>query len=162
MRGFTLRDSPDFDDWQFFRSESLKRELVHALERLVQGHKDQVELQEAIEYARRWIAVDPLDESAHRQLMDLYFRAGQRSAALRQYRECVRILDQELGVAPLEETTELYQTIRENRQTPALAAPRRQTVSSPGGGVESDAPIQSLREFQRSRRLSDYPMVGRS
>lgn len=50
MEGFTLRDSPDFDDWQFFQSENLKRELVQTLERLVQGHKDQSELQQAIEY----------------------------------------------------------------------------------------------------------------
>lgn len=112
--------------------------------------------------ARRWIAADLLDESAHRQLMDLYFRAGQRSASLRQYRECVRILDQELGVAPLEETTELYQTIRENRPSQALAKPQRQTPSSKGRGVPLDTPANSPRAFPRSGRLSDYPLVGRS
>ena len=45
-----------------------------------------------------------------------------RSAALAQYRTCVRVLDYELGVAPLGETTGLYQAIRENR---APAAPSR-------------------------------------
>ena len=162
MKGFTLRDSPDFDDWQFAQSESLKRELVHALERLVHGHRDQVDFQQAIEFARRWTAVDPLDESAHRQLMDLYFQVGQRSAALRQYRACVRILDQELGVAPLEETAQLYQTIRENRLSPARPGPQRQTVPSDGRGVESDAPTHSPREILVSGRRSNYPLVGRS
>jgi DNA-binding SARP family transcriptional activator len=32
-------------------------------------------------------------------LMALYARSGQRAAALRQYEECERVLDEELGVA---------------------------------------------------------------
>ena len=50
--------------------------------------------------------------------MQLYAWAGQRSAALHQYRECVQALDQELGVSPLVETTQLYQAIKENRHLP--------------------------------------------
>src|SRR5947209_14793774 len=50
--------------------------------------------------------------------MQLYSWAGQRSAALHQYRECVQALDQELGVSPLVETTQLYQAIKENRHLP--------------------------------------------
>ena len=38
MAGFTLRDSPEFDDWQFFQAESLRRELADVLELLVCGH----------------------------------------------------------------------------------------------------------------------------
>ena len=55
--------------------------------------------------------------------MLLYAWSGERNAALRQYRECVRILEQELGVPPLEETTSLYQNILENR-LPAQPEPR--------------------------------------
>lgn len=47
------------------------------------------------------MALDPLHEPAHRWLMQLYALSGQRAAALRQYRECVRILEGELGVSPL-------------------------------------------------------------
>ncbi|HSR30466.1 MAG TPA: BTAD domain-containing putative transcriptional regulator, partial [Anaerolineae bacterium] len=74
----------------------------------------------ALSYARRWLALDPFHEPAHRQLMELYAAAGQRSAALRQYTECVRILDEELGLAPAEETTALYGQIRS--MPPAEAA----------------------------------------
>ena len=34
LAGFTLRDSPAFDDWQFLQTENLRRELAGALERL--------------------------------------------------------------------------------------------------------------------------------
>jgi DNA-binding SARP family transcriptional activator len=75
-------------------------------------HTAQGNREAALPYARRWLALDPLHEPAHRQLMQLYAQTGRRSAALRQYEECVRILDEELGLAPAEETTALYEQIR--------------------------------------------------
>jgi len=115
MSGFTLRDSIEFDDWQFMQSESLRRELANALERLVLAYKAAKRFDEAISSAQRWLSLDALHEPAHRQLMQLYSLAGKRSAALRQYQECVRILEKELGVQPLEETNRLYRDIKERR-----------------------------------------------
>lgn len=112
MAGFTLPDSPEFDEWQFFQAESLRRDLASALERLVSGHSAQGELESAIAYARRWVALDPLHEPARRCLMDLYAQAGQRTAALRQYEECQRLLAAELGGLPEQETTALYEAIK--------------------------------------------------
>src|SRR5262249_26530716 len=97
LHGFTLIDSPGFDDWQFFQAESLERSFAQALERLVEGYSAQGEFATAIVYARRWLALDALHEPAHRALMQLYAWSGQRSAALRQYRECVRVLHENLG-----------------------------------------------------------------
>jgi predicted ATPase/DNA-binding SARP family transcriptional activator len=115
LAGFSLRDSPGFDEWQFFQSESLRGGLASALERLTRGYGDQDEYQPAMAYARRWLALDPLREPAHRHLMGLYAQSGQRAAALRQYAECERILKEELGVSPEDETTQLYQAIKESR-----------------------------------------------
>lgn len=112
MAGFTLPDSPEFDDWQFFHTESLRRELAGALERLVHYYSAQAAFEAAIPSARRWLALDPLLEAPHRTLMQLYAWTGQRTAALRQYQTCVQILDEELNVAPAEETTALYERIR--------------------------------------------------
>ncbi|MEW5957114.1 MAG: ABC transporter substrate-binding protein [Chloroflexota bacterium] len=112
LAGFTLRDSSNFDDWQFFQAENLRRELAGALERLVRWHRQQGDLEPALGYARRWLNLDPLHEPAQRWLMELYAFADQRPAALRQYQEYVRILDEELGVAPSAETNALYERIR--------------------------------------------------
>jgi DNA-binding SARP family transcriptional activator len=109
--GFTLRDSPDFDEWQFFEREALRGEFASALERLVRWHSSQREYDRAIAYARRWLALDPLAEAAHRRLMALYGESGQRNAALRQYAECERLLQEELGLPPEEETRALAQTL---------------------------------------------------
>jgi len=113
LAGFTLRDSPAFDDWQFFQAESLRREMADALETLALCHSEAGQFEPAIASARRWLTLDSLHEPAHRMLMQLYALTGQRSLALRQYRECVRALESELGVPPLEETTALYESIKQ-------------------------------------------------
>jgi DNA-binding SARP family transcriptional activator len=125
LAGFALRDADGFEDWQRLQAESLRRELAGVLERLVEVQAAAGRFKDAIADGHRWLALDPLHEPAHRQLMRLYAWSGQRGAALRQYRACVRVLDRELGVAPLEETTELYQTIKQGREErePAAAAP---------------------------------------
>ncbi|MBI4771189.1 MAG: AAA family ATPase, partial [Chloroflexi bacterium] len=113
LAGFTLRDSPGFDDWQFFQAETLRREMAGALETLAHCHREAGQFEAAIASARRWLTLDPMHEPAHRMLMQLYARSGQRALALRQYRECVRVLEADLGVAPLEETTTLYESIKQ-------------------------------------------------
>jgi predicted ATPase/DNA-binding SARP family transcriptional activator len=152
MAGFTLRDSPPFDDWQFFESESLRQELGGALQKLALGLANQAEYVQAIAYARRWLAMDPLREEAHRLLMQLFEWSGQRGAALRQYRECVRVLDQELGVPPLEETTQVYQAILEND----LPKP----VQPMPIALESKLAVENTSSIH-VRQIFSYPLVGR-
>src|SRR5688572_20051068 len=111
MAGFSLRDSPEFEDWQFATAESLRRDLDGALALLVSYGEARGNAQQAIAYASRRLQLDRINESAHVDLMRLHALAGDRSSALKQYRECLRILDEELGVGPLETTIALYERI---------------------------------------------------
>jgi DNA-binding SARP family transcriptional activator len=131
LEGFTLRDSPTFDEFQFFQTEGLRQELASALERLVRGHTAQGNYEPAIQYARRWLALDPLHEPVHRHLMQLYAWSGQRAAALRQYTECAGVLQEELGVEPEQGTTQLYQAIKEKRPPPPPGDRLAAHVTSP-------------------------------
>lgn len=125
LAGFTLRDAPEFDDWQYFEAEGLRQELASALERLVWGHSDQKAYEAAIPYARHWLALDPLHEPVHRELMRLYAQAGQQTAALRQYETYVKLLEDELGIPPEIETTTLYEAIKVKRiLDPFIPAPK--------------------------------------
>lgn len=112
LAGFTLPDCPDFDEWQFFQAESLRQSLAQVLAQLASAYQHRGQFEPAITCARRWLALDPLHEPAQRQLMQLYDRSGQPAAALRQYQECARLLEEELGLPPSEETTTLYEAIK--------------------------------------------------
>jgi predicted ATPase/rubrerythrin len=122
LAGFTLRDSLAFDEWQFFQTEGLRGELASALERLVGWAGAQEDLDAAISHARRWLALDPLHEPAHRRLMELYAQSGQQAAALRQYALLHESLAKELGVPPAAESVALAERIRsgEVQRTGAL------------------------------------------
>ena len=123
LAGFTLDDCPDFDDWQFFQAEGYRLSLLHALDRLVNGHSGRREWQIAIDYARRRLALDPLHEPIQRALIRLYALTGQAAAALHQYQECKDLLYRELGAPPEAETTDLYEAVRTRRFPPAEQAP---------------------------------------
>jgi DNA-binding SARP family transcriptional activator/Tfp pilus assembly protein PilF len=142
MAGFALRDADTFEEWQGTNADALGRELAGALERLVAALLAAGSLERALEAAHRWLLLDPLHEPAHRQLMRLYAWSGQRAAALRQYRDCVRILDEELGVAPLTETTALYRAITEERLEPPPAPPV--TAAPAAAGPPARAPQPPL------------------
>ncbi|MCB0210899.1 MAG: AAA family ATPase [Anaerolineae bacterium] len=130
LSGFTLPDTPDFDEWQFFQTEALRGKLASALERLVWGYSRQGDYDAAIPYGRRWVALDPLHEAAQRHLMQLYSEAGQKAAGLRQYEEYALLLEKELGLSPEEETTTLYEAIKAKRIVePFLKANKQETSS---------------------------------
>lgn len=112
LAGFTLSDCPEFDDWQFFEADALRREYAVLLEKLVGHFKEENAFEEAVHYARKWLSLDPMHEPVHRELMRLFALAGQYAAAVRQYDECIHILDEELGMPPEGETKTLFEAIR--------------------------------------------------
>ena len=161
LEGFALRDSADFDHWQTAEGQSLRRELGTGLERVATEEAEAGRLEPAIEHARRRLELDPLAESGHRLLMLLYAWAGERAAAIEQYRTCVRTLHRELGVAPLAETTELYEQIsagslpRPAARVPAARPAGEGAVSLPfvGRGEELSSLVAAWQSAAPDGRL---------
>lgn len=112
LTGFSLKDALNFNEWAFAESENLRRQLADALTILSDAYCELSQADKAIPHARRLVALDPLNESAHRQLMEVYLQAGQHSAALKQYQTCEQILRKELNLDPQPETRALYRRIR--------------------------------------------------
>jgi len=125
LEGFSVKASPEFDDWVRSVAESTRIRIGEAFNRLGTALAAAGEYPAAINAVSHWIELDALHEPAHRVLMLLHAWAGDRPGAIEAYRNCVTILDQELGVAPLEETTELYEAILDEDLPPAPGAPRR-------------------------------------
>lgn len=123
LAGFSLTHAGEFEAWQTMQGEALQRDLAHALAQLAHATAGSRRVPLAIEYARRWVALDPLHEPAQRTLMALYAQAGERAAALQQYDACVRVLTAELGVEPEVATRELAAQIEAGIAPPGVRLP---------------------------------------
>ncbi|MCB0172395.1 MAG: protein kinase, partial [Anaerolineae bacterium] len=169
LAGFTLNDSPEFDDWQFFQGESLRQEYGSILERLVKGLTAAGDVEAAIPYARRWVALDSLHEPAQQQLIQIYAQSGQQAAALRQYEEFAKLLDEELGIPPEEETATLYEAIKAKRlvgaflkqkiEPPAKKAQSAEPVAQPVKSVVNTDQAASLGAPQLPAQLGRYELL---
>ncbi|HEU4894992.1 MAG TPA: BTAD domain-containing putative transcriptional regulator [Acidimicrobiia bacterium] len=121
---FAIKDAPDFEDWARSVTESYRLKAGSAFQRLAMALAGTGDYGSAIDAAARWIDLDELHEPAYRLLMLLNAWAGDRPGAIQAYRQCVAVLDRELGVPPLEETTELYEAILDEDLPPAPGARR--------------------------------------
>jgi DNA-binding SARP family transcriptional activator/predicted ATPase len=169
LEGFSLGDSPPFEEWTLFTRERLARLMSAALHQLAAACEQRADYERARRWAWRQIELEPWDEIAHQQLMRSLALAGQRSAALAQYEACRRQLAEELGVEPSAETTRLYEQIREGRlraAAPAVAREPEAAVTLPPF-LESAAPQVELplfvarqRELTQLQRFLDLAVAG--
>jgi DNA-binding SARP family transcriptional activator len=113
LQGLLVSGCTEFDMWVEIKQEWLRHQAIGILYYLTSYYEYQGDFRRAYEYAFRQLEMDPLHEEAHREIMRLRFRMGQRSAALEHYTACKELLALELGVEPEEETTHLYQQIKE-------------------------------------------------
>ena len=135
LEGFYVHQSPAFEEWVLAQRARLRELALQALHTLATHHsrRGTAGHATAMQYTTRLLALDPWREEAHRQLMVLLARSGQRSAALAQYQTCFQALADELGVEPAEETVALYEQIRAGQLE--LPNPMREleiTARSPG------------------------------
>jgi predicted ATPase/DNA-binding SARP family transcriptional activator len=140
MAGFSLPDSPPFEEWVLLRREYFGRQVAAALKHLAGHWLAQDALAPALAYAERWAALEPWQEEAHQQVMRILAQSGRRSDALKYFETCRRILNMELGLEPGEETTALADRIRRGA---------------------ADGPGQGPRRHLTSRHLPLTPLVGR-
>lgn len=152
LEGFSIREAAEFEVWVRAVGEGLRLRAGEALRRLGIAQAATGDYPGAIGAVTRWLAVDPLHEPAHRLLMLLHAWAGDRPAAVAAYRDLVTLLDRELGVPPLEESTELYDAILDEdlppppgqrrfpRVRPAPTEPSRSTL------LDRETEIKTLRE----------------
>jgi len=69
LQGFSLRDSPEFDDWEATQGDALRADYADALSRLAAEAEREGDLGAEIDHVKRRLGLDPLHEPAHRELM---------------------------------------------------------------------------------------------
>jgi DNA-binding SARP family transcriptional activator len=173
MTGFSVSDGNDYDHWQTIQREALRREFSSALRQLADYYQAVSDFETALVYANQWLVLDNLHEPAHRLLMRLYAANGQRSAAIRQYQQCVDLLDKELASPPEEETNQLYAAIQSDAMTtlPKTSASPRVGVLPPLPSllIGRDQILRDLRQrlgiggdIRSTTLIQGWPGVGKS
>jgi DNA-binding SARP family transcriptional activator len=108
----------DYELWLVGERERWRQRVEQALVQLASHYGRQGSFDQTLSVAQRLLALAPWREETHRQVMRLLAAGGQRGAALAQYQDCCRALENELGVTPAAETVTLYEQIRDDRVTP--------------------------------------------
>lgn len=112
LEGLYLEDSLEFENWLLAERERWRGRAGTILSRVIEGQMRRGRYSDALRHAQQLLQLSPWNEEAHRQVMHLLAWTGQRGAALRQFENCKRALEEELGVEPAEETVALYQQIQ--------------------------------------------------
>src|SRR5262249_24944616 len=110
LSGFALDEAP-FEEWLVGERGRLRELALEALARLRAHHRNTGPLARGVRPALKPLGLDPLQAAVHRILMRLYADLGRRGAALRQYRQCVAVLQRDLEIEAEAETALLYEEI---------------------------------------------------
>jgi len=120
-----------YQDWCLFERERLQNIYLSVLEKLMCYCGKSGEYEAGIEYGERSLRLDRAHERSHQEMMRLYYLAGDRVGAIRQYKRCEAALWEELGVKPGPRTTLLLGQIRDDREnSPALGKTTESTSES--------------------------------
>jgi predicted ATPase/DNA-binding SARP family transcriptional activator len=156
LDGFTLTDAPAFDDWEAFQRQRLHQMLMQTLDNLVQHLVHESDYAGALDYARRRVQLDPLDDAGRCALIQVLARRGQTAAALREYDEFVDLLRQELDLPPAPETMALVDSIRHDVSAAcAISRPYGDQLPFPTTFKASNLPHPLTPFVGRERELAE-------
>jgi len=103
-----------YDPWTIEERERLLARYLDVAVRYAERLSAEGDQAEAIQICEQVLRRDRCYEEAYQCLMRAHARAGSRSQALRSYARCLHALQDELGMAPLPETTALYERLKRN------------------------------------------------
>lgn len=161
MAGFAIRD-PAFMEWLESERTRLQDLAASALYRIAKHYKASAAYDDALAMARRLLDLNPLREKAHRLIMRIHAKSGDRAQALLQYQRCADLLHRELGVEPDFITIRTYEEIKASGEAAeeegeddlhALhsGAGATPTAANVAASVDALAPVAPPREAASSR-----------
>ena len=100
-----------YDDWVLVERERLRQMRIHALESIARRLGNQHRYAEGIEVGMAAVAVAPLRESAHREVIRIHLAEGNVAEALRQFEVCAQLLRSDLGLEPSDQMLDLMQPV---------------------------------------------------
>jgi DNA-binding SARP family transcriptional activator len=126
LDGFVINEER-FDQWSLAERDRLHRMALRAHAQLAELQIRSGAIDAAVATVQKSLRIDPLQETANRQLMKLYAQSGDLVNALQQFENFSRMLKRELRVEPDNETKALHRDIVAQRSR--AAAPATETTT---------------------------------
>ena len=163
MEGFSIEDAPEFELWVEGERTKWRALFGELCERLSRLEAEEGLIAEAIATARLWARHAPLEEAAHRRLMELLSSVGESERALLAYENFKNTLGRELGMEPSPPLQELAARLHEEVQERASlgASLARFSEGTPTTGLPSylEAPLVGRQE-EFGALVSEYQAVS--
>jgi DNA-binding SARP family transcriptional activator len=147
-----------YEDWCLYDRERLNLMLLNALGKLMIYHGLSESYENGLACGERILVCDNTREKVHRLMMWLHWLSGDRNAALAQYKRCAQILRESLSIAPMTETTRLYQQMAHDRFDPASWLVDREDptpIRASSADVIQPLAEHVLRKVQRLQEMVD-------
>lgn len=139
------------DEWMFFERERLRSVQMSNLAQLCADARDRKSYLQALQYAQLMLALDPWREDALRSVIEIRGLLGDHSGALAEYERFAQRLKEELGVAPSEDSAQLYERLRRAGASGAANAAESSAESHPLIGRRNELAMLS-EEWHRARQ----------
>jgi DNA-binding SARP family transcriptional activator len=113
LEGLFVADAaPELEEWIAGERDACRRAALAAMGRLSDRARDAGRHAQALVWAQRAAALDPLSEATVQRLVALHDAAGDRAGAVQAYEALAERMERELGVKPAPETQALVRSIR--------------------------------------------------
>ncbi len=112
MEGFSLEAAPEFELWLEAERARWREVFGELCERASRLQVEAGRLQEAIGTTRVWTRHAPLEEAAHRRLVEVLSSAGDSEGAQLAYEHFRNALRERLGIEPSPQMKELNERVR--------------------------------------------------
>lgn len=142
-----------YEDWCIVERQRLNLLYLSTLGKLMVFHDHNGDYDQGLAYGQRILSYDNTREMVHRRMMRLYWQAGDRATALAQYKLCAQILHENLGIAPLEQTTQLYRQIKYGQYTPSAWGDEQPVRLPIRGRTDESVVLLAEQALQRLHQL---------
>ncbi len=137
--GLSLRGAEPFDEWLHGERHLLEVTYLRALRRLIRAERARGDASAALDWSRRAIRSQPLDEDFYVMAMEAAEELDDRAGVLSIYRELNTVLQNDLGIGPGAEARAVARRAAEQQGT-------RRTRMAPAAGSEPGAFVGRARE----------------
>lgn len=137
----------NYADWTEIYREELKQKYLNLIEIMTEKMYEAQRYLDALNYLNKGLDYDPYRENFYLLKLKTLNRLGRIAEAINSFKECKRILDEELGVSPQQELKDELKKIKRNREIDQkhIEVNIEESISLDSGAMQ----CSNINEFKR-------------